>query len=261
MRAAALEALQLDPTLAEAHVARGWVYAREFEWSEAEGAFREAIRLDPKLIAAYTSLAISTLQPLGRLADAERLLREAGRINPLAHSVPLTLGRVLLYARPAGRSNRSARAARTGAKHRREFSTRGCLPRPRSGAGQPRHRGSALARAATPAARRIPPPRQTPGRRRRASRSVAGSTPRRWPPPTITCRSGAPSSTARWAASIACSTASTRWPSASHSGCRTCCARPSWSAIAGTRASANSSSGSGWTGPMVSVNHRAAACL
>ena len=89
-------------TLAEAHVARGWVHARALEWPEAERAFREAIRLNPKLIAAYTSLAISTLQPLGRLDDADRLLREAGRVDPHAQSVPLTLGRVLLYAnRPA----------------------------------------------------------------------------------------------------------------------------------------------------------------
>jgi cytochrome c-type biogenesis protein CcmH/NrfG len=98
MRAAAREALRLDPSLAEAHLAQGWVHARQFEWAEAEHAFRTAIQLDPALIASYTSLVTSTLQPLGRWADAERLLREAERIDPLAHGVPLSLGRVLLYA-------------------------------------------------------------------------------------------------------------------------------------------------------------------
>jgi len=98
MRAAALEALRLDPGLAEGHVALGWVHAREFEWSEAERAFRQALRIAPALTAAYTGLAISTLQPLGRLAEAEQLLRDAGHLDPLAPGLALTLGRVLLYA-------------------------------------------------------------------------------------------------------------------------------------------------------------------
>ena len=64
-------------------MARGWVHARALEWPEAERAFREAIRLNPKLTAAYTSLAIPTLQPLGDPPDdADRLLREAGRSGP-----------------------------------------------------------------------------------------------------------------------------------------------------------------------------------
>ena len=101
MRSAAIEAVRLDPMLAEAHAARGWVHAAEFEWVEAERAFRRAIDLNPVLISSYTSFTFSTLQPLGRVAEAEQLLREAERIDPFAAEVQLALGRVLLYNKPS----------------------------------------------------------------------------------------------------------------------------------------------------------------
>ena len=102
IRAAASEALRLDPMLAEAHTAQGWVHAREFEWIEAERAFRRAIELNPGLIVSYTSFSISTLQPLGRVAEAEQLLRQAERTDPFSEQLKLAIGRVLLQAnRPA----------------------------------------------------------------------------------------------------------------------------------------------------------------
>ena len=104
MRTAAVEAVRLDPLLAEAQAARGWVHAREFEWVEAERAFRRAIELNPGLIFSYTSFSFSTLQPLGRVADAERMLREAERIDPFATEVQLALARVL---HQAGRASES----------------------------------------------------------------------------------------------------------------------------------------------------------
>ena len=102
MRAAAMEAARLDPSLADAHAAQGWVYAREFRWAEAERAFRRAIDLDPALTFSYTSFSLSTLQPLNRLAEAEELLRGAWRRDPLNNDVPRALARVVAQAnRPA----------------------------------------------------------------------------------------------------------------------------------------------------------------
>lgn len=98
MRAAATEAVRLDPMLADAHAALGWVHAREFQWAEAERAFRRAIELSPGLIFAYTSFSFCTLQPLGRLGDAEQLLREAARRDPFDNDVQRALARVLLQA-------------------------------------------------------------------------------------------------------------------------------------------------------------------
>lgn len=102
IRSGANEALRIDPTLAEAHVAQGWVYAVDFEWVEAERAFRRAIDLNPRLMISYTTFSYSTLQPLGRVVEAEQLLRQAERIDPFAEQLKLAMGRVLLQAaRPA----------------------------------------------------------------------------------------------------------------------------------------------------------------
>ena len=98
MRASAAEALRLDPMLADAHAARGWVLARGFRWAEAEGAFRRAIELNPGLLSTYTSFTFSTLQPLNRVVEAEALLREAARRDPFDNHVQRALARVLLEA-------------------------------------------------------------------------------------------------------------------------------------------------------------------
>jgi len=98
MRASAAEALRLDPTLADAQAARGWVLAREFRWVEAERAFRRAIELNPGLLSTYTSFTFSTLQPLNKVGAAEALLQEAARRDPFDNHVQRALARVLLEA-------------------------------------------------------------------------------------------------------------------------------------------------------------------
>ena len=47
MRAAAEQAIRLDPLLAEAHDALGMLYARDARWVDSEKSFRRAIELDP----------------------------------------------------------------------------------------------------------------------------------------------------------------------------------------------------------------------
>jgi TolB-like protein len=98
MRPAALEALRLDPTLAEAHAAMGWVHAFDRDWVNAEKAFQESIRLNPSLTQAYTSYSISTLQPLGRHAEALRLLDVAAARDPLSLDVLRQIGEEQLFS-------------------------------------------------------------------------------------------------------------------------------------------------------------------
>ena len=98
MRSAALEALQLDPLLAEAHAAMGWVYSYEHDWMNAEKAFQRSIRLDPSLTQTYTSYSISTLQPLEKYDQALRLLQEASRHDPLSLDVQREIGEVQLFS-------------------------------------------------------------------------------------------------------------------------------------------------------------------
>ena len=94
IRTAAGRALDLDPLLADAHEAMGWVHARDLDWSSAEKAFKRAIELNPSLTHTYTSYSTSTLRPLGKRDDALRLLRVALQNDPLSLDVQREIGHV-----------------------------------------------------------------------------------------------------------------------------------------------------------------------
>jgi serine/threonine-protein kinase len=83
-KAAALQALALDSTLAEAHTASGYVaYVFEWNWAAAETRLREAIRLNPSYAPArllYTYWLIT----LGRMAEARAELERAQHFAPLS---------------------------------------------------------------------------------------------------------------------------------------------------------------------------------
>src|SRR5262249_41689463 len=96
---AAVKAIQLDPLLPEAHVALGWVRARDGQWTQAENSFREAIRLNPNSSEAYRVYAVWMLMPLGRLEDALEQLRRAEKADPLSKGVKYYMGIVLIAAR------------------------------------------------------------------------------------------------------------------------------------------------------------------
>ena len=98
LRQAAFKARELDPLLADAHAAIGWVYAREHDWRNAEQAFRRAIELDPSLTPSFTSFSISTLQPLGRLDEALEVLERALQNDPLSLDLQREIGAVMLLA-------------------------------------------------------------------------------------------------------------------------------------------------------------------
>ena len=96
VRPAALRALQLDPLLAEAHAAVGWMHAREFDWPDAERSFERALELNRTLTPISINYVYSTLRALGKLEYAERLLREALRHDPLSRAAERELAGVLL---------------------------------------------------------------------------------------------------------------------------------------------------------------------
>ena len=98
MQREAATALRLDPRLADAHAAIGWVHAFERRWSEAEQAFDEAIRLEPGRILTYTSYSISTLQSLRKFDEALRLLEAAAQHDPQSLDVQREIGEVLMFA-------------------------------------------------------------------------------------------------------------------------------------------------------------------
>jgi serine/threonine-protein kinase len=98
MRPAAERALELDADLAEAHAAMGQTYARELEWANAVRSFERAIDLDATLTPIQTTYVHSVLLPLGRTAEAVRLLEAALETDPLSLDVRRTLAYAQIVA-------------------------------------------------------------------------------------------------------------------------------------------------------------------
>jgi TolB-like protein/Flp pilus assembly protein TadD len=78
---ASRKAMELDPELAEAHVARGMAVSLKKNYDEAHAAFRRAIELDPKLFEARYFEARTYLAQ-GKLLDAARLFEQACQLRP-----------------------------------------------------------------------------------------------------------------------------------------------------------------------------------
>jgi len=80
-RKASSRALELDPELAEAHVAAGQGLSMEQRYAEAAVEFERAIELDPALFDAYYYYARSCFKA-GDLENALRLFRQAQSVRP-----------------------------------------------------------------------------------------------------------------------------------------------------------------------------------
>jgi TolB-like protein/tRNA A-37 threonylcarbamoyl transferase component Bud32 len=81
-REAALRALELDETLAEAHQMMASIqYVHEWDWPAAEAEYRRAIELNPNCAAAYGGLA-EMLAVLGRGNESERYRQQALELDP-----------------------------------------------------------------------------------------------------------------------------------------------------------------------------------
>jgi serine/threonine-protein kinase len=92
-KAAVLEALRLDDTLAEAHSTLGMVLGNcDFKWSEAEREFRRALELNPASAIVHSHYALYFLRPNGRLEEAESEMRRALEVDPLSLSFNARLG-------------------------------------------------------------------------------------------------------------------------------------------------------------------------
>jgi len=84
---ASLQALKLDPELAEAHVSRGVALAYAKQYAESEIEFRQAIRLSRNLFEAHYSFAGTLLQQ-GRNEEAAAEFQQASRIRPEDYQAP-----------------------------------------------------------------------------------------------------------------------------------------------------------------------------
>jgi len=83
-QAAAKRALEIDPTLSEAHAAMAYSLALyDWNWTEAEREFKRAIDLDPKNSLAHVRFAICYYLPTGRMDQAIKEDELAVELEPL----------------------------------------------------------------------------------------------------------------------------------------------------------------------------------
>jgi eukaryotic-like serine/threonine-protein kinase len=109
-KAAAERALEIDPTLPEAHTALAYYFATyEWNWAEAERGFKRAIEIDPTNSAAHFRYGQFYLAPLGRHEEAITELKRAVELEPLS----LVTGAILAESyMVAGQNNRALEQAR-----------------------------------------------------------------------------------------------------------------------------------------------------
>ncbi len=94
-RQAANRALQLDETLAAAHVSLGYVKALyDWDWPGAEHEFKRALELSPGDADAHFAYSVAYLTPLERLDEALAEIQRALALDPLSPYVITAAGMV-----------------------------------------------------------------------------------------------------------------------------------------------------------------------
>jgi len=98
-RAAAEQALAIDPNLAEAHTSLGCVRSRfDWDWPAAERSYRRAIGLDPTYATAHQWYA-ELLATMGRFDQALAEIRLARRNDPLSLIIRVAAASIYYFGR------------------------------------------------------------------------------------------------------------------------------------------------------------------
>jgi eukaryotic-like serine/threonine-protein kinase len=98
-KAAAQQALEIDPTLAEAHTFLAYsLVIYDWNWAEAERSFKRAIELDPNNSAAHFRYGQVYLAPLGRVDEAVAEIERGKDLEPLDVNMGATLAWIYFVA-------------------------------------------------------------------------------------------------------------------------------------------------------------------
>ena len=95
-KAAASRALEIDRTLAEAHVSLAFILQHyEWNWLEAQKEYKQAIELDPAYATALHWYGLLLLT-MGRGTEAVATVERAARLDPLSLPITASLGTAYL---------------------------------------------------------------------------------------------------------------------------------------------------------------------
>lgn len=94
--AAAMKALEIDNTLAEAHATLAFVREHSWDWKGAEEEYKTAISQNPGYPTAYHWYSI-LLRSLGRSEEASSMIRKAQELDPLSPVVSLNVALISFY--------------------------------------------------------------------------------------------------------------------------------------------------------------------
>jgi serine/threonine protein kinase/tetratricopeptide (TPR) repeat protein len=94
-KAAAMKALQLDDTLAEAHASLAYAAFFDWDWPSAEREFKRAIELDPNSALSHNRYAVY-LETRGRFNESVAEAQRAQELDPLSPEIVSGLGLVYL---------------------------------------------------------------------------------------------------------------------------------------------------------------------
>jgi len=98
-RDAATKALELDPSLAEAHASLAYYNLyHAWNWPEAENEFKKAIELNPNYATAHDWYSYY-LMAMGRFDDAWKEVNRAHELDPLSVAISTDLGFNYFYRR------------------------------------------------------------------------------------------------------------------------------------------------------------------
>ena len=102
-RLAAMRALALDSSLAEAHTSLAHVLLHEWKWDESEAEFKHALELDPAQAETYHWYALA-LTAAGKLEQAVAMMKRAEELDPLSARMGADLGMAYYGARQYDRA-------------------------------------------------------------------------------------------------------------------------------------------------------------
>ncbi len=103
-KAAALRALELDPTLAEAETSLATVsFNYDWDWNSAAAGFAKSIKDNPSYATAYQRYSLY-LMAMGRPQDSVEQINKARELDPLSISINFSLGWRFYMARQYDRA-------------------------------------------------------------------------------------------------------------------------------------------------------------